>query len=90
MLRAIRKALFSLKPPRRFCRWPELKRAEELSWMMSGAASCITMLHIAMHEGVQTIGQLFSDATRTEVAKHEAAQIVAKRSIERLQKINRQ
>lgn len=51
-----------------------------------GAAPYITMAHIAMRDGVQTVGRLFSDATRTEVAKHEAAQIVAERTIEQLQK----
>lgn len=58
--------------------------------MMPGTAFCITMPHIGMRDGVQTIGRLFSDATRTEVAKHAAAQIVAERSNERRQKINRQ
>jgi hypothetical protein len=52
----------------------------------SGAAPDITMAHIKLREGVETIARLLTDETRTEVAKHEAAQTVAGRTIEQLEK----
>lgn len=46
----------------------------------------ITNAHIALRDGVATIGQLLNDETRNEVQRHEAAGIVAGRTVEALQK----
>lgn len=52
----------------------------------SGVGPDITNAGIALRDGVETIGRLLSDATRNEVQRHEAAGVVAARTVEALQK----
>lgn len=46
----------------------------------------ITNAHIALRDGVATIGRLLSDETRNDVQRHEAASVVAARTVESLEK----
>lgn len=52
----------------------------------SGVGPDITNAHIALRDGVDTIAALLNDATRNDVQRHEAAGVVAGRTIEALQK----
>ncbi len=52
----------------------------------SGVGPDITNAGIALRDGVETIGRLLNDATRNEVQRHEAAGVVAARTVEALQK----
>lgn len=46
----------------------------------------ITMAQIMLRDGVDTIGRIIQDPTRNEIQKHEAAGIVAGRTVEALEK----
>lgn len=52
----------------------------------SGAGPNIVTAHIALRDGVETIGMLLQDPTRNDVQRHEAAGVVAGRTVEALQK----
>lgn len=51
-----------------------------------GVGPDITNAHIALRDGVETIGRLLNDATRNDVQRHEAAGIVTVRTVEALKK----
>lgn len=52
----------------------------------SGVGPDITNAHIALRDGVETIGRLLNDATRNDVQRHEVAGVVAGRTVKALQK----
>ncbi len=52
----------------------------------SGVGPDITNAAIALRNGVETVAALLNDATRNDVQRHEAAGVVAGRTIETLQK----
>lgn len=52
----------------------------------SGVGPDITNAHIALRDGVATIAALLNNATRNDVQRHEAAGVVAGRTVEALQK----
>ncbi|MBN9462123.1 MAG: hypothetical protein J0H00_12980 [Burkholderiales bacterium] len=52
----------------------------------SGVGPDLTNAHIALRDGVETIGRLLQDPTRNDVQRHEVAGVVAARTIEVLEK----
>lgn len=52
----------------------------------SGVGPDITNAHIALRDGVATITLLLNDATRNDVQRHEAAGVVAGRTVEALER----